>query len=131
MPGLLHAVQAQVVASAFEQSHPNRQTQHLHQTRNVARKQLVLQRLGGRGHQRPLATQQDRHQIGVGLARARACLHHQLAAILHRAADRHGHVGLTLPRLKTRHGLRQHPVAGQGFGHPLIEQIQAGSLGDN
>ena len=129
--GLLHAVQAQVVGSPLEQGHANGQTQHLDQARDVARKQLVLQRLGGRGHQRPLAAEQDRHQVRIGFAGARARLHHQLAAVLHRAAHGHGHVGLALAGLKARHRVRQHPGAGQGFGDPLIEQIQAGSLGAN
>ena len=39
--------------------------------------------------------------------------------------------GSDLAGLKTRHRLRQHTMVGQGFGDPLIEQTQAGSLGDN
>ena len=127
--GLLHSVQTQVIGTALEQSHADGQAQNLHQAGYVTRKQLVLQRFGRRGHQGPLSTEQDRHQIGIGFARSCPRLDHQLTAVLHRSADRQSHVGLSLPGLKAGHRLGQNTLARQGVGHPLIEQVQAGSLG--
>ena len=43
----LHAMRAQITAAAFEQGQSNGQVQRLNQTRQIARKQLVLQSLGG------------------------------------------------------------------------------------
>ena len=131
MPGLLHAVQTQVIGTPLEQSHPDGQAQHLYQPRNVAGKQLVLQSFGCCRHQGPLATQQHGYQIGIGFAHARAGLDHQLPTLLECLCDRHGHVGLASPGLKTGHSLRQDAMARQRLGDPLNEQAQAGSLGSS
>ena len=121
---LPHAVQTQVIGAAFEQGDPNGQAQDVDQTRNVARKQLVLQGLGGGGHQRPLAAEQNRHQIRIGFAHPGTGFHHELATLLQRLGHRQGHVGLALARLKARDGLGQFTLTRQGLRHPLKQAAQ-------
>ena len=76
----LQALQAQVAGAALQQRQRHRQAQRIAQARQVAQEELVLQALGGGADQRAPARQQQRHQVGEGLADAGAGFGHQRAA---------------------------------------------------
>ena len=78
--GLVQPVAAQVAGAALEQRHAHRHAQRVAQARQVAQEELVLQALGGGADQRTPARQQQRHQVGEGLADAGAGLGHQRLA---------------------------------------------------
>jgi hypothetical protein len=113
--GQLHAVQAQVAGPALEQGGAHRQPQRLHQPRQVAAEQLVLQCLGRRRQQHPLATQQRGHQVRKGLADTGPRFHHQGSAVLDGAGHGQRHLGLALTRQKFVGGTRQHAVGRERF----------------
>ena len=115
--GAFQPVQAQVAAAALEQRGAQRQAQRVAQVRQVAAKQLVLQRLGGGGDQHPLARQQRRHQVGEGLAHAGGSFHHQRAADLDAAGHGEGHGQLALPGAPAGVAARQRAVRRQRARH--------------
>ena len=124
-----HAVQAQIARPALQKRHAHRQAQGLRQPREIARKQLVLQGLGGGGQQHPLAAQKCRDQIGKSLAHPRACLHDQRPARFDGVRHGHGHLRLAFARLEMRFGPRQHAAGGKHLLHHLHQRHQAGSWG--
>ena len=125
-PALVHlaqAVQAQVAGAPLEPRHPQGQAQGLDQARHIAQEQLVLQRLGGRGNEHPLAAEQGWHQVGESLADAGARLDHQHAAVFHGARHGQGHGRLAGAWAKVRLCTRQPAILDKGGGH-LVVQVQ-------
>ena len=87
---LAHAVQAGVVRPPLEHGEPavvlDQRTGGLHQRREVALDQLVLQRQGRGRDDHPLAVQQRRDEVAQRLAGAGAGLDEQVVTVVHRRA---------------------------------------------
>ena len=81
----------------------------------VDRCQLVLERLGGGRHHRPLPGDDGRHQIGEGLAGSRPGLHEQVMPVLEGVCDGPGHLLLTRPPLGSWLGGENAPEGGEGI----------------
>jgi hypothetical protein len=109
----LEAVQADITGAALEQGRAQRQLQRAQQLGQVAAEELVLQGLGGGGQQHPFAAEQGRHQVGEGLAHARAGFDDQHAAGFDGFADGRGHVDLALARRVGGAAVRQHTIGGK------------------
>ena len=116
---LQQALLAQIAAAPLEPCHAQRQPQALHQPGQIAREQLVLQRLGGRGHHHPLAAEQRRHQVGIGFAHARAGFHHQHAAIDNGLGHGLGHGSLSGAGVKMRLRPGQCPIGRKHGAHGI------------
>ena len=110
VPSLLHPVQAQIARTTFQERHAQRQPKRLRHLRQITRKQLVLQRLGGSRQQHPLTAQKGWHEIGKGLAHPGARLHDQCPALLNGFGHRQRHLRLAVPRLKVHIGARQDAI---------------------
>ena len=85
----LHAVQvivADIVAAPLEQRGRHRRGQRAH-ARQIARKQLVLQRAGACGNQHLAALDEGGYKVGPGLADAGAGLGDERGAVLDGLAD--------------------------------------------
>ena len=95
---LAHALHADVVAPALEHRPVERVTEVLLQEREVLDGELVLQCLGGGGHDDTLAAEHRRHEVPDRLAGAGAGLHDQV------------------------------PLADDGFGNGLRHLLLAGSV---
>ena len=133
LPRLLHPVQAQIAGAAFEQRGAHRQPQRLHQARQIAPEQLVLERLGGSRNQHPLAAQKRRHQIRKGFADAGACFDHQRPTVFDGTGHGQRHVGLPGARLELGLSTGKHALRRKSRRRRLLElrQHQAGSLGSS
>jgi ABC-type branched-subunit amino acid transport system ATPase component len=84
-------VQAQVVRAALQERDTRRAAKRARDHRQVAVEELVLERArAGRDDDLP-AREQRRHEIGEGLAGARAGLDRERAAARERGADPVGH----------------------------------------
>ena len=92
-------VVAHIVGAPLEQRHRHRRFQRIAHHRQVFLEQLVLQVLGAGGDHHLAARQQRRHQIGEGLARARARLGHEDGVVAYRL--RHGQRHFALLRAWT------------------------------
>ena len=87
----VHPLYAQIVAAPLEQGHWRGVGERACDGREIPVEELLLQVLGSGADHHPLAGFQRWHQIGVGLAGARARLHQQAAATLDGAGDSLGH----------------------------------------
>ena len=87
----LQVMMADVVGTAFQQGHPDRRFQCAARGRQIAVKQLILQRLGARGNHHLAARQQRGNQVGQGFAGAGAGFGQQNAVFGDRLFDRLGH----------------------------------------
>ena len=114
---LLHAVQAQVARAPLEQGGPQRHAQGPEQAWQVARIELVLQGLGGGGHQHALAAEQGRHQVGKGLAHARAGFGHEHAPLGDGARHGLGQGSLAGTRVEMRIRTGQGPLWRERLRH--------------
>jgi hypothetical protein len=101
------SVPAQIVGPSLEQGDLDRQSERLRQQRNVAAKQLVLQRARAGGDDHAAPRQQRRNQVSEGLARARARLDDQGLEPRQRRAHGLGHGGLLGAVRIARQGARQ------------------------
>ena len=84
--------------------------------------QLILKGLGGGADQATLAAQQDRHQVGKGLAHARPGFDDQVALGLQRLPYRQRHPGLGLAGLETWIRQGQISLSAEGLPNPGFEQ---------
>ena len=121
MSGLLQPVQAQIAAPPFQQGQSQRQAKQIGQIGQIPCEQLILQGLGCRGHQRTLTSQQCRHQIGEGLANARARLDYQCIVFHDGACDRQRHVPLPATLAIMRVMLGQWPARRKKVQHLLFQ----------
>ena len=96
----------------------------MNQARKITGKQLVLQRLGGRGHQHALTAEQGRHQISVGLANTRAGLHHQHPALLYGLSHRQRHAGLAWARRECGLSQRERTLLCKHLRDRLLQMSQ-------
>ena len=100
-----HPLTADVVAPPLQHGEVQRRRQS--ETRldqwQVLLRQLVLQRLGRRGHDHLLGTQRGRDQIRERLARPRPGLHHEVGSGDQRLGHGTAHLLLLGPVLATRH----------------------------
>ena len=78
--------------------------------------QLVLQGLGGGGHDRAAPGEDGRHQVGERLAGAGARLHRDVLALGDAEAHGVGHLALPEPGLAAARQLGHHPLEGDGDG---------------
>ena len=85
---LLQAVGAQIVRAALEQRDARRHADGAGDQRQVFVEELVLQRARAGGDEHPFARQQRRHEVGEGLAGARARLDHERRAVFDAPAPR-------------------------------------------
>ena len=92
-------LEAEVVRAALEHRPLEGHAEVLGQEGQVLAGQLVLERLGRRGHHDALSGEDGRHEVGEGLARAGAGLHDQVPAVLDGRADGVGHLALARPGL--------------------------------
>ena len=120
-PGELEAVLTEVAGPPLEHRGLQRQGQRLHQTWQVTAKQLVLQGLGGSRQQHPVPTEQRWHQVGKGLADARAGFNHQHAALLQGTGDGLRHVQLARPQTEFMGHPRQGTLLGKSLFNPPLQ----------
>jgi len=92
-------LQAHVVAAALQHGPVERHRQRRLEEGKVLAGQLVLQRLGGGGHDHPRPGRHGRHEVGQGLARAGTGLHDEVAAAVDGCGDEVGHLDLPRPVL--------------------------------
>ncbi len=100
---------------------PERLAQHRH----VLAVDLLLQVLGAGGDEHAVPAQDGRHQVGHGLAGARAGLGQQHAAVFE--DRRHGsrHAALPVARLVVRQRAGERPIVGEGAGDRVYEPAGA------
>jgi hypothetical protein len=91
---------AQIIGASLEQRHARRPSQGAGQQRQIAVKELVLQRACAGGNHHTQARQQRRYQVGKGLAGAGAGLHQQHSRAVRAALDARGHLLLRRARAK-------------------------------
>ena len=117
--GTLQTLQAEVAGAPLEQRRTDGHAQGSLHAGQVTQEKLVLQCLGGGRHQQPLAAEQRGHQVGKGLAHARAGLGDERATVLNNLRHGLGHGHLARTWAKMRVGLRQRPLPGKGLRHSL------------
>ncbi|EDT08605.1 hypothetical protein BgramDRAFT_4758 [Paraburkholderia graminis C4D1M] len=128
----LQIVVTQVIRAALEHGHRHGHRQCVAHGRNVALKELVLQVLGARGDDHLAAPQHGRHQIRIGLARARAGLDDQRVL---GAVERLCFVGFDGLACGIRAGSLQTPrrtflrLEHRGLGHRAARRFHGGSDG--
>ncbi|MDT4845004.1 hypothetical protein FQZ97_789770 [compost metagenome] len=139
--GLLQALQADVAGASLEQRHPHRQAQCAAQGRDVAREQLILQRLGGGRQQGTASTQQQWCEVGKGLAHTRTGLHRKPGLCLQRFGHGTRRLNLGLAWLQASRGVcSQWTIGGKkrcyrvhkdrqtlpptGTGKPMVNKAQ-------
>ncbi len=88
---LAEALQAHVVAAPFEHGPVEIDRQCLGEEREILAGELILQRLGRRGHDHPVARRDRRHEVGEGLAGAGTGLHDEVPPGVDRRLDEVGH----------------------------------------
>ncbi len=124
------AMAAQVARAPLQQRQVRRRAQGLDQPRQIAQEELVLQALGGGGHQRAPPRQQQRHQVREGLADAGAGFGDERAPPLQRVGHREREAVLRLARQEAGLGTRERPVGRKG-GFDRGQQAHAGSGGSS
>ena len=119
---LIEVVVTDIVRPPLEQGDAGSQTERRPDCRQVAMIELVLQRTGaGRDHG-PCARQQQRHEIGEGLAGACAGLGNQTAAIGEGQRDTCRQGLLPLSHFEGRHGSRECPLSSQRLDRALRQR---------
>ena len=117
--GLGQAVPAQVAGTPLEQGHAHGHAQRVTQPWQVAQEELVLQALGGGADQRAAARQQQGHQVGEGLAHARASFGDQGLAAVQGLGHARSHLVLRRTRAVARIAAGQGAVDRERLGHGL------------
>ena len=111
----LEAMEAQVVSAALHAGRGERHAERVPEHRQVLEKDLLLKVLGTGGDEDPLAAEDRRHQIGEGLAGARARFREQHAPVSQDCGDGLGHFHLTGASLEPFERLRQRAVRREGL----------------
>src|SRR5690606_39690991 len=103
----LEAMNAQEVRTPLQQRDAHRTSERTRDRRQVAVKELILQRTRSGGDDDPPTAEQRRREIGKGLSRAGARLDDQSRAALQRAIYILRHRDLLGPRRESRNRTRQ------------------------
>ena len=117
----IQVVVADVVAPPLEQGHRHRRGQGLAHARQIAAVELVLQGARAGGNEHLAALDDGRHQVGPGLADARAGFGHQRAALADGAADGLGQFDLRRSGAVAGQRTRQRTLLGKIIGDIGIE----------
>ena len=121
---LVEVMVTDIIRPPLEQGDAGSQTERRFHRRQVAMKELVLKRTGsGRDHG-PCTRQQQRHEIGEGLAGAGAGLGNQTAALRDGPRDAGRQGLLTFSRLEGGHGPGERPLSSQGVNGGLRQRCR-------